>query len=347
MIRQTYEEVYLKNIEYNVKTIIEYAKDYSYHIAVVKADCYALGIKAIKSIIKGGANYLAVSSLEEALKVRKITNLGILVLEPINTKYTDIAFKNNITLTISSLDYLKTIKDKKFKCHIKIDSNMNRLGINNSKELDEVISIINESNIELEGIYTHIYKASDINTTDEQFRKFEEITKNIDLSKIKIVHIPNSDTLVNYKKKDYINGHRMGIIMYGFNNKLKLKNTFSVISKVLNIKEIKKGQTVGYDGAYTANEDEIIAILPIGYADGITRNNTGRYVYIKDKKYKIVGNVCMDMLFILVDKSIKVGDIAYVIKDIEHTNEIARHINTINYEVMCNIGSRVERVYKN
>lgn len=348
MIRQTYEEVYLKNIESNVKTIINYANSYTYHIGVVKANCYALGNKAVKSIIKGGANYLAVSSLEEALKIRKFTNLDILVLEPINIKYIDVAFKNNITLTISSLEYLKTIKNKKFKCHIKIDTGMNRLGINNSEELDNVFDIIiNNSNIELEGIYTHIYNANNEKSTNEQFDKFEEITKNIDLSKIKIIHIPNSDTLVNYNKKDYINGHRMGIIMYGFNDKLKLMNTFSVISKVLNIRKVKKGQTIGYDGAYTANNDELIAILPIGYADGITRNNSGRYVYIKNKKYKIVGNICMDMLFVLVDKSIKVGDSAYIIKDINHVNEIAKYLNTINYEIMCNIGNRVERVYKN
>ena len=140
MIRKTYELINLKKIESNVKTIINSSKEYKYHIAVVKASCYALGIKCIKSILLGGANYLAVSSLEEALKIRKITNVRILVLEPIDIKYIDLATKNNITLTISSKEYLNKIKDKKFTCHIKINTGMNRLGINKEEDL---ITIVN------------------------------------------------------------------------------------------------------------------------------------------------------------------------------------------------------------
>ena len=264
MIRKTYELINLKKIENNVKTIINSSKEYKYHIAVVKANCYALGIKCIKSILLGGANYLAVSSLEEALKIRKITNVRILVLEPIDIKYIDLATKNNITLTISSKEYLNKIKDKKFTCHIKINTGMNRLGINNKKELNEVYNIINKSNINLEGIYTHIYKSSDKILTEKQFKKFETITKDIDLSKIEIIHIPNSETLTNYKKKDYVNGCRMGIIMYGFSDTLHLESVFSLNSRIIEIKNIKKGETVGYDGNFKADKDEIIGIENIG-----------------------------------------------------------------------------------
>ena len=325
MIRKTYELINLKKIENNVKTIINSSKEYKYHIAVVKANCYALGIKCIKSILLGGANYLAVSSLEEALKIRKITNVRILVLEPIDIKYIDLATKNNITLTISSKEYLNKIKDKKFTCHIKINTGMNRLGINNKKELNEVYNIINKSNINLEGIYTYIYK--------------------IDLSKIEIKHIPNSETLTNYKKKDYVNGCRMGIIMYGFSDTLHLESVFSLNSRIIEIKNIKKGETVGYDGNFKAKKDELIGIVPIGYADGIIRKNTGRYVYINNNKYKIIGNICMDMLFVLIDDTININDEVLIIKDNNHINEIAKHLDTINYEVMCNISSRVERKY--
>ena len=345
MIRKTYELINLKKIENNVKTIINSSKEYKYHIAVVKASCYALGIKCIKSILLGGANYLAVSSLEEALKIRKITNVRILVLEPIDIKYIDLATKNNITLTISSKEYLNKIKDKKFTCHIKINTGMNRLGINNKKELNELYNIINKSNINLEGIYTHIYKSSDKILTEKQFKKFETITKDIDLSKIEIIHIPNSETLTNYKKKDYVNGCRMGIIMYGFSDTLHLESVFSLNSRIIEIKNIKKGETVGYDGNFKAKKDELIGIVPIGYADGIIRKNTGRYVYINNKKYKIVGNVCMDMLFVLIDDTININDEVLIIKDNNHINEIAKHLDTINYEVMCNISSRVERKY--
>ena len=94
-----------------------------------------------------------------------------------------------------------------------------------------------------------------------------------------------------------------------------------------------------------AKKDEIIAIVPIGYADGIIRANKGRFVYINNKKYQIVGNICMDMLFIKVDQTIKVKDKVIIIKDIKHIKEIAKHLNTIEYEVLCSIGKRVPRIY--
>lgn len=345
MMRQTYELINLKALENNIKTIVNSSKEYKYHIAVVKANCYGLGINCVKSILLGGANYLAVSSLDEALKVRKITNTRILVLEPIDTKYINIANKNNITLTISSLEYLNKVKNKSFTCHLKINTGMNRLGIGTKEELNEIYKIINESNIKIEGIYTHIYKSTDPTLTETQFKRFENITSGIDLSKIEIVHIPNSDTITNYKKKDYINGCRMGIIMYGFNNKLALNSVFTLKSKIIEIKEIKKDETVGYDGKYKANKDEYIGIVPIGYADGIIRKNTGRFVYINNNRYKIVGNICMDMLFVLIDKTVKVNDTVEIIKDNQHINEIAEHLETINYEVMCDVSSRVDRKY--
>lgn len=346
MIRQTYEEINPKALESNVKSIISQSSEYKYHIGVVKANCYGLGLKCIKSIIKGGANYLAVSSLEEALSIRKITKEKILILEPINPKYISLAKENNITLTISSLEYLNNVKDQEFTCHIKINTGMNRLGINSKEEFDEVYNIIMNSNITLEGIYTHIYKASDSKCTNNQFKKFEYITSDIDLNTIPIVHIPNSETIFNYKKKPYINGCRMGIIMYGFSNDIKLNSVFSLISKVIEIKHIHSGDTVGYDGKYTATGDESIAVLPIGYADGILRHNSGRNVYINGKEYKIVGNICMDMLFVKVDDDVKVNDEAYIIKDNDHINQIASYLDTINYEVMCSISDRVVREYK-
>ena len=347
MIRKTYELINLKKLENNVITIVNSSTNYKYHIAVVKANCYGLGIKCVKSILLGGANYLAVSSLEEALKIRKITNTRILVLEPIDIKYIDKAHQNNITLTISSLDYLEKIKDKCFTCHLKINTGMNRLGINNKEELNEVYKIIKNSNITIEGIYTHIYKSSDKVLTEKQFKRFENITKDIDLNEFEIVHIPNSETITNYKKKDYVNGCRMGIIMYGFGNNLNLESVFTLKSRIIEIKHIKKDDTVGYDGNYKATKDELIGIIPIGYADGIIRKNTGRYVYINNKQYQIVGNICMDMLFVLIDENVKLNDEVLIIKDNNHINEIANHLDTINYEVMCSISNRVNRKYTN
>ena len=135
--------------------------------------------------------------------------------------------------------------------------------------------------------------------------------------------------------------------MYGFTNDetLDLKSTFSLKSQVIQIKELKKNETVGYGGVYKAKNDEIIGIVAIGYADGIIRKNTGRYVYINNREYKIIGNICMDMLMIKIDEYVSLYDEVEIIKDIEHMNTIAKHLNTIPYEIMCNITKRVPRKY--
>ena len=179
----------------------------------------------------------------------------------------------------------------------------------------------------------------------KQLGIFENIVKKIDYSDM-IIHLSASDALVNYSKPDFINGCRLGIIMYGFNDKIKLDSTFRVVSEVIQINTLNKGDTLGYNGMYQASSDnEKIAVVPIGYADGIIRKNTGRYVYINNKKYNIVGNICMDMLFVKVDDSVKVYDQVELLKDIDHINYVSEYLETIPYEVMCTISKRVERVY--
>lgn len=352
MYRNTYVEVNLNNIENNVKNLIKQNNNYKYYFGVVKADCYGHNnIDTINAIIKGGCNYLAVATLEEALEIRKnIKNIPILCLGIIPVKFINECIKNNITITISNLQYLKELILKKhanLKVHIKINSGMNRLGTNNKDEFNQMYSIIKDSNLLLEGIYTHIYNATNPKDTINQFEKFEEITSDINLKEIPIVHLCASDASILYEKLPYANGCRLGIAIYGLSedNKVPLLPTFSVYSEIIQINEVTN-DTVGYNSAYKSKGTEKIAIVPIGYADGIIRKNTGRNVYINDKSYTIVGNICMDMLFVKVDNSIKVGDKVTIIKDINHIKEITKFLDTIPYEVICSISKRVPRIYK-
>jgi len=351
MYRKTYAEINLDNIYYNVKTLIEFLKDYKYHIGVVKADCYGhASNKVVKKIIKAGCNYLAVATLEEALEIRKdIKNIPILCLGKIENDSLNVCKKNNITISINSLEHLKSLNIKllkNIKIHLKINTGMNRLGISNKKELEEVLSLLKNNSLFMEGIYTHIYDDENKENTLKQIALFENITSSIDLKNIPIVHFGASGYSLNYPKVSYVNGCRLGIAMYGLTNtKLDLKSTFSLYSSVIQINEVEN-MTVGYNGAYEVKDKERIAIVPIGYADGIIRKNTGRHVYINNEKYLIVGNICMDMLFIKVDDKVKIGDKVVIIKDNKHINEIASHLDTINYEVICSIGKRIPRIYK-
>lgn len=352
MYRKTYALINLKNIENNIKKIINYCKEYKYYIGVVKADAYGhSSIKTIKSIIKGGCNYLAVSSLDEALEIRKsINNIDILCLGVIDINYIDVCIKNNIVITINSKEYLDDIilaNHNGLKCQIKVNTGMNRLGVNNKDDFNYIYNNIMDSTIILEGIYTHIYNANNETDTNNQFKKFEDITHDIDLKSIKMVHLTASESTLKYKKRDYVNACRLGICMYGFinNSNINLLSTFSLYSEVIQINKVTN-ETVGYNGTYKVSETELIAVVSIGYADGIIRKNTGRDVFINNKRYKIVGDICMDMLFVKVDDSVKIHDKVAILKDNDHINEVAKYLDTINYEVICNVGKRVPRIYK-
>lgn len=343
--RNTYASINLENLKDNVKTIIEKYNDYKYYIGVVKADAYGHNEeKIIDTIINSKVNYLAVSSLDEALEIRRKTNIPILCLGIINSKYMDICEKNNIDVTVTNLEYLEKIKDYKLNIHIKVDTGMNRLGVKTKEEFNEMFNLIKNSNLYLKGIFTHIYNATKKIDTNHQINRFLEITHDIDLKKIDMIHIAQSDTLINYPKINFTNACRLGIIMYGLSDNLKLKNTFSLCSEVIEIKNVFKGETVSYNGIYKAQEDEKIAIVSIGYADGINRRLKGAYVYINDKKYEIIGNICMDMLMIKIDDTVKLNDKVYIYKDNEHIKYLAKYLDTIPYELICSISKRVPRI---
>ena len=351
-MRKTFCEVNLKNLKSNIEKIINKYNDYSYYFGVVKADCYGHGdLSSIQHIIDGGCNYLAVATLREALYIRfNYENIPILFLGCVN--YDDIGLCNekNITISICNLEQAKMIREytdkyncSSLKCHIKINTGMNRLGIAKEDEFLEVIDLV--SNIKIEGIYSHIYEASNEEVYLKQLKRFKNIVNLVDTTNM-IIHLSASDALTNYSKPAFINGCRLGIIMYGFTDKIKLDSTFRVVSEVIQINTLNKGDTLGYNGLYQATSDnEKIAVIPIGYADGIIRKNTGRYVYINNKKYNIVGNICMDMLFVKVDDSVSVYDQVEILKDIEHINYVSEYLDTIPYEVMCTVSKRVERVY--
>ena len=352
MYRNTYVQIDLQNIKENVQKIIKKYSNYKYYFGVVKADCYGHDdVKTVKAIIDGGCNYLCVATLEEALEIRKkIEDIPILCLGVILKDYIDICKTKNIIVTIPSLEYVKKLKNENIenlKVHIKINTGMNRLGIKESEELKEVYKILEKKKANIEGIYTHIYEANNKQKYDIQIEKFEELLENIPKERIPIIHTFASEAMSNYNKIDDVNGCRLGIIMYGFteNKELNLKSTFSLKSQIIQINNLKPGETVGYNGKYIAKENEKIAVVSIGYADGILRKNTGRTVFINEKEYKIVGNICMDMLFVKIDDTVKLYDTVEILKDIEHIESVAKYLDTIPYEVMCSIGKRVPRKY--
>ena len=206
MYRKTFMEVNIDNITSNVKNIIEKYNDYKYYIAMVKSNAYNHGMYIVNDLIKSGINYFATSSLEEAMNIRKYNkDIGILCVEKIELDSIDVAIDNNITLTIHEVDYLKEIikiTNKNIKVHIKIDTGMNRLGVSSKNELNEIVRIINSNkNIYLEELFTHFATPGTHDKFyDIQVSNFKDITSDLDLSKIPMIHLSSSFIVLSHPK---------------------------------------------------------------------------------------------------------------------------------------------------
>ncbi len=370
MYRKTYVEIDCNKLENNIKKTIKTYNSYKYYFGVVKNNAYNHGIECIKYMINSGINYLCVAILEEALEIRKIDkNIPVLILEPIELNSIKDAFDNNITITIDDRNQFDNLLKSKLKgkFHIKINSGMNRFGLNNKEDVAYIVNNAN-NNLLNEGIYTHLSNGSIYSEEySKAISKFVELTSLIDLNNIPIVHLDRSLTMEQHDKLPFANGVRMGIIMYGFANpgyfpstkvkiintllgkkiitidpKLHLENIFSFKTEVIKINKIKKDDIVGYSGMYKAKEDQTIAILPFGYADYLYNNLTE--VSINNKLYPTIA-INMDVTFIKVDDTVKVGDKVEIFGDKISIRKKAEDTNTNIYKLLASVSNRVPRVY--
>ena len=365
-MRNTYALINLNYLKNNIKEIMrEY--HYDYYLGVVKANAYGHGYDIIPTLDEAGINYFCVATMEEAIDVRRLTNKPILCFGYVND--INLAQKYDITLSIISHEFFEKLlrADLKIKVHLKINSGMNRFGINNKDEVLEIFNKIKKSNMQLEGVYTHLATSgvSDI-YYDKQISNFEEITSLINLKEVPIVHLFNSISLARHNKLKYANGVRIGLMMYGFTynikmskirmlkrkflfkkisqvkltNNLHLKKVMSLQSEVITINRVKKGDFVGYGAKYIARKDELIAVVAIGHADGIS--NCYKKVMINNKEYCIVG-ICMDYIMVLVDDKVKVHDkVELICENLVIGRDI---VGDTPHHLLVSISNRVERKY--
>lgn len=379
MYRKTYVKIDNSILTNNIEKIINKYNTYKYYIGVVKANAYGHGDYIVNDLIKGGINYLAVSSLEEAISIRKYNQeIPILVLEPVSLEYLDTIEKNNITITIESLEYTKELLEKELnsnlKVHLKLDTGMNRLGIKEKEEVTEAVKLLKENkNIILEGIYTHIATSgiTDI-YYDKSIENFKYLTSDINLSEIPIVHLNRSITLVHHQIYSFETGVRLGIIMFGFNqsiqeptglrkikrdllikklgisnsilsNNLDLHTAFSLYSEVISIRKVYKDEFIGYGANYIAKEEMIVATIPIGYNDGIKQEM--QFVSINNKLCKIVGDICMDMITVQVDDTVKLHDTVEIFGKNIPIKDVSKRTKSNAYHILTGITTRVPRLY--
>lgn len=386
MVNETSVTINLDNIARNARAITEKYQEYDYFFAVLKSSAYGHGEYIVNELVNNNINYIAVSYVDEALKIRKYnSDVPVLILEPVSISQVENAANHNFTVVVHDLDYLKELiatgVKSRLKVHIKIDSGMNRLGFKDRNEVKKAVEMIKQTeNLYLEGVFTHFATIGMFDKHfDNQVESFKEITSLINLKDIPIVHLGSSVILLSHPKFDFANGVRTGILSYGYNvapnycnsglkDKLRnLRNSYyqkkynlsrliydaeidvkpamSMTTSILQIKVVKKGECVGYGATYEAEEDIKIAVLPIGYNNGIGRRNAGRYVVINGKKYFAVGEIAMNMMVIRVDDDVKLSDTVYILGGGITLGALSRFEGNSISKTLLDIGKNNKRVY--
>lgn len=353
--RDTYAVIRLDYLMDNVNLL--YQKVKKPMMAIIKANAYGHGYQEVANVLKDHPHIsmFGVATLKEAIDLRKIgIQQDILVLGAIPLEDLDMVIENNISLTLYSKDYMKEIihlfhHSHPVKVHLKIDTGMNRLGLKSKEEFEEVLQICSKPIFQIDGVFTHFATADDeaqIDAYHDQLYMFYEI---VGEHSFQYIHCQNSAAMM-YHEEPKSNIARCGIAMYGVdpagNDCEQLKQVMSLYTKVAMVKKVKKGERIGYGLTYTASEDEFIATLPIGYADGFIRANQGREVYINGHYYPIVGRVCMDQVMVKVDETVKVHDLVEIFGSHLSLARMAKELHTIPYEITCLVSERVERIYQ-
>lgn len=357
--RDTWAEIDLDAITHNVKQIKDLHPTKEI-FAVVKANGYGHGDAEVSKVaIEAGVSCLAVSGLDEALRLRNSgIEVPILVLGMTRLKDVPLAAENNISLTAHDemwIEHLVSLPlTTPIKVHLKIDSGMHRLGLMTEEQVQKNFNMLKTAPmVEVEGIFTHMATAdSDKEYLGHQIETFKRLIANLDLSDVKYVHLENTATLLQ-KEFDFDHGIRLGLGLYGINPdkefipiEFELKPALKLLSNLVQVKKIKKGDKVGYGATYEAQEDEWIGVVPIGYADGWTRSHQGRHVIVNGYECEIIGRVCMDQMMIRLPKQFPMGTEVTLIGDGMPVERVAAEVGTISYEILCLISDRVPRVYK-
>jgi alanine racemase len=368
-----YIEVNLDNIVQNMKNMKANIRENTKMTAVIKADGYGHGSVSIARVLEN-LDFMygfAVATAEEAFILKNAgIRLPILIIGYTFPYSYEKLIQNDVRMTVFRYDTIKEIaaaSEKtgiKAKVHIKVDTGMGRIGITPDKEgLKFVKALMDEKNIEIEGIFTHFARADEYDKSNaegqlESFAGFVRlIEEELGLS-IPIKHCANSAGTLEMPGAD-MDMVRAGITLYGLypsdevsRTAVELKPALSLYSHVVFVKTIHAGQSVSYGGTFTADKDTKVATIPLGYADGYPRSLSGKgYVLIRGHKAPILGRVCMDQFMVDVTD---IPDIAEGDKVTLIGCDGAEHISAerlgdlsgrFNYELVCDLNKRLPRVY--
>lgn len=367
--RPTWAEIDLTAIRYNLENIRRVAGPAKI-MAVVKANAYGHGVEEVSHACQEwGVDYFGVATLAEALELRQAgITAPVLTLGYLPETSAGTAVAANVTPCIFTLDAAQAFSQaaqaagKKARVHIKIDTGMGRLGFKAHEESLEMVEIIARlPGIELEGILTHFAEADGVSEqfTRQQLGLFSDFIHELENRgfHIPLKHCANSAAIFKYPEA-ILDMVRAGIVLYGLAPSPSMKANLDIIpamtlkSQVSYVKQLPAGYPVSYGRKYYCREETTVATVPIGYADGYNRLLSNRsWGVIKGKSVPLIGTVCMDQCMFDVTgvEGVKTGDEIILFGKPEDgitADDLAEMIGTINYEIVCSLGVRVPRFYK-
>lgn len=364
--------VNLSAIRHNLQEIRKSINSDTKLMVIIKADAYGHGAVPLAKAI-GDSGYVdayGVAIIEEAVELR---NAGIkkpiLILGYTPSQQYDLVVENDVSQTIFQYEMAKALSEeavrqgKTAKVHIKLDTGMSRIGYPDKKEsIEEIKRIVELKNLEVEGIFSHFARADerDKSCTYRQIERFNCFIEQLEKENIfiPIKHMSNTAGIMEFKEANY-NMVRCGIATYGIypsdevsKDKVRLIPAMELKTHVIYVKDVEAGVGISYGATYVTDKKRRIATIPVGYADGYSRNlsNTGK-VIIHGQYAPIVGRICMDQFMVDVSDipDVKQGDLVTLLgKDQDaciSAEELAAWSHSFPYELVCTIGKRIPRVY--
>ena len=374
-LKRTWADISLDDLEYNYHSIRSHLPSGTRFLGVMKADAYGHGaVPVSRALADLGAEYLAVSNLEEAVQLRRgEIRLPILILGYTPPEYAENMIFLDITQEVHSLEYANELNaalagtNYILNVHLKLDTGMTRIGFfayDNEQTLDELKQVAALPHLRIEGVFMHFCVADstaeeDVAFTRLQFRRFTDMLSAMEGAGIRpeIRHCCNSGATILYPEYA-LDMVRPGIITYGnapseeLEGAISLRPMMSLHSMIAQVRTVPAGTDISYGRLYRTKEPTRVAVLPIGYADGLSRLLTGKAsFYLRGTMVPVIGRICMDMCMLDVSAvpDAKPGDTVTIFGyDEDGTlvpcERLARAQGTINYELLCQISKRIPRI---
>ena len=315
-------------------------------IGVVKANGYGIGALAeVKTLKEAGVSFFAVSSLDEALNLRHNgIDDKILVLGCVPSSVMDLIRENDISIVTLSREFVEKTDLKDVKVHLKIDTGMNRIGIE-IEEAKQILDLLIEKGALVEGVMSHFSSADfDEEYSRKQYASFKECILGLNYD-FRYIHMSATDASLLIDD-DICNAQRIGLGLLGYSApESELKPCMKLCSEVSMVKKLQAGETVSYGRHYTSDGNGWLLTVPIGYADGFYRSNTGMKAYCENEYGTIVGSICMDQMMILTKKEHPCGSVIELFGPHIDIAKRAQELGTISYELYTSLSDRLSRRY--